>query len=151
MALSQIVFEVVLITSLIGKNSAEGPVNSVSTEVFKSLPDGVFMIEGNPAVFECIIQGAKPAPNISQVAWYIELLTGNNESLPGIPGNPITSNRTTSISLSYTARRQDLGLVFCTATNDWMVSRGIPAVTSSNKIQLYIQSRYKFLDGCPAL
>ncbi|XP_041372865.1 uncharacterized protein LOC121386131 [Gigantopelta aegis] len=104
------------------------------------MTDSVNIAEGESVVFTCRIIGAKPAPSVSQVTWYIEVSPGNNESLPGISGNTTTSDRTTSINLTYTARRQDQGQeVFCTATNSLMVNRGVPAVISSNTIQLNIQ------------
>ncbi|XP_041373944.1 uncharacterized protein LOC121386954 [Gigantopelta aegis] len=116
------------------------PVNNVSIEISESMSDSVSITEGNPAVFTCVIQGAKPAPSVSQVTWYREVSPGNNESLPGIPGNTTTSDRITSINLTYTARRQDQDQkVFCAATNSLMVNRSVPAVIS-NKIQLNIQN-----------
>ncbi|XP_041373514.1 uncharacterized protein LOC121386620 isoform X2 [Gigantopelta aegis] len=108
------------------------PVNNVSIEISGSMSDSVNITEGNPSVFSCVIQGAKPAPSVSQVTWYREVSPGNNESLPGIPGNTTTSDRTTSINLTYTARRQDQGQkVFCAATNSLMVNRSVPAVSSA--------------------
>ncbi|XP_041373731.1 uncharacterized protein LOC121386782 [Gigantopelta aegis] len=117
------------------------PIINISIEIPGSMSDSVIITEGNSTVFTCVIRGAESAPSVSLVTWYKEVSPGENESLPGIPGSPTTIDRTTSVNLTYTARRQDQGQkVFCAATNSLMVNRSAPAVISTNKIQLIIQS-----------
>ncbi|XP_041373703.1 uncharacterized protein LOC121386760 [Gigantopelta aegis] len=114
------------------------PVSSMELTVSGSVDSSLKIMRWTSVEFTCVIQGAKPPVNDSQVTWHREVSPNTVQILTGVSGPLVTVNSTSTVSFTYMARPEHHGQkVFCAARNKWMEIKGDPPF-SSKKIELNV-------------